>query len=80
MSKFAIITEIECDILEWCTLTSCHSNSPLETIEWSMLARNPSPYLPPFRRYGSQKSLRRKLKMIMINMLIMNNQMKTPKV
>jgi len=63
---------------EWCTLTSCHSGSALETIEWSMLMQVSSPYLPPFQRYCSQKkSLRKIMKMIMI---IMNNQMKTPKV
>jgi len=69
MSKFAIITEIECDILgkinafqgfllcEWCSLTSWHSDNALETIEWSMLTQVLCPYLPPFRRYGSQKKV-----------------------
>jgi len=45
-----------------------------------MLTQVPSPYLPLFQ-YGSQKkSLRKKMKMIMNIMIIMNNQMKTPKV
>jgi len=72
-----MITETGCDFWGWINafsrlpmmrmmhLTSCHSDSARETIEWSMLTQVPSSYLLSFRRYGSQKkSFRKKMKMI----------------
>ena len=62
MPKHAIITEIECanfgkingfSRLPIAPLTSCHSNSALETIESNILTHVPTFYVAPFRRYAS---------------------------
>jgi len=64
---------------ERCTLASCHSDSALETIEWSMLKQVSCPYLHNFKDTARKKSHRKK-KMMMMIMIVMKNQMKAPKV